>query len=251
MLIALAFCILIFIQTKRRNYASAPLPRWRELSFEEKIYRKKMLREALWALGTPVVILGGIFGGIFTPTEASIVASLYSLLVSMFVYKQVGWKDLPRIFASSGSGAARTMFIVACASLFAWVLNYERIPQTVLNSLTAVSQGPILFMMLLFLIYIVLGMLMDANSILMITIPLFLPLMKSYGLDMVHMGLILQGLLCMGTLSPPFGTLLFAGSYVGGVSVQGLAKELMPFIGIMLLMIILIAIFPQLIMWIV
>jgi len=250
-LVALGFCLLVFIQSKRRNYAAAPLPKWKTLTPEERKYRKKMITEALWALGTPVVILGGIFGGIFTPTEASVVAAIYSLLVSMFVFKQVKLKDLPKIFASSGAGAARTMFIVACASLFAWVLNYERIPQTILAGLTGGSQSYVLFIVLLFAVYLVLGMLMDANSILMITIPLFLPLMKSYGMNMVHIGIVLQGLLCMGTLTPPFGTLLFAGSYVGEVSVQGLAKDLLPFICVMLVMMILIVCFPQLVMWIV
>lgn len=249
-LIALGFCILVFINSRRRGYAPAPLPRWKELAADEKRHRMKMLREALWALGTPVVILGGIFGGIFTPTEASIVAAIYSIIVSMCVFKQIKIKDLPKIFASSGSGAARTMFIVACASLFAWVLNYEKVPQTILSGLASVSTSPVLFLVLLFVVYIILGMLLDANSILLITIPLFLPLMQSYKIDLVLLGLVLQGLLCMGTLTPPFGTILFAGSYVGEVSVQSLIKELLPFIGVMLLMIILITVFPQLVMWI-
>ena len=250
-LIALSLCLLVFIRSKKRGYAPAPLPRWRDLTPEEKRYRMKMLRDSLWAFGAPVIILGGIFGGIFTPTEASVVSALYSLLVSMFVFKQVKFKDLPKIFASSGAGAAKMMFIVACATLFAWVLNYEKVPQTVLSNLTAISTSPTLFLALLFVVYLALGMLVDANSILLITIPLFLPLMISYKLNLVHLGLVLQGLLCLGTLTPPFGTMLFAGSYIGEVSVQSLIKEIMPFVGVMLLMIILIAAFPQLIMWIV
>lgn len=249
-IVAIGFFILIFFTARKHNYASSPMPKWKTLDAVGKRQRKKMLIDSIWALGAPVIILGGIFGGIFTPTEASVVAALYSLLVSMFVFKQIKVKDVYRIIVDAGRGTARIMFIIACAGLFSWVLSYEMVPQTILGALLELTTSKYILLIIIVVVVLIMGMFIDPSSITVITVPLFLPLMMQYGLDLVHVGVFMTALLCLGNLSPPFGTLLFTGAHIGGVSVQSLTRKIMPFIGIMLVMILIMVFVPQTISWI-
>lgn len=252
-IIAIFFMGMVFFKTRKSkmNITGAALPRWKDLEPEEKKARKKEILKSLWALGMPIVILGGIFSGFCTPTEASVIAVAYALFVGVVVYRELPIKDLPKIFVNSCWGSARIMFIMGCAGLFAWVITYENLPQTLMGALTGISSSKYLLLAVMIVIALFMGMFIEGAAILLITVPVYFPMMSVYEIDPIHAGVFLVCLNCVGLLTPPFGTVLYTGSHVGKISVHRLAKSLMPFILVETAAVILITLIPELIMWII
>ncbi|MDR1586809.1 MAG: TRAP transporter large permease [Treponema sp.] len=206
--------------------------------------------ESLIALGTPVVIVGGVFAGIFTPTESAVVAVVYSIIIGMFVYRELKPKDLIRIFKTSAKGTAGLMIIMASASLFAYVMVLARIPQNVFTVVQDFKGGLTGLMLIINGIVLVAGMFMESGSIQYIAVPIILPIVTALGMDPVHFGIVLVVNLAIGMLTPPFGITLFTSVKVFKSSVQAITKESIPFLFALIIALFLITYVPQLVMWI-
>jgi len=202
-----------------------------------------------WALLAPVIILGGIYGGIFTPTEASMVGVAYGLLVGLFVYKGLRWRDLGRIVLQSMKTTAIVMFIIAVAALFGYLLAYERVPDQIINSVLSVSSNRIVILLILNVLLLVLGAFMDNLACMVILGGLLVKLGQQVGLDPVQLGAIVVINFAVGMETPPFGYSLFVGSAVSGLSVEEISKGMLPFFVIDLLMLLLVTYVPWSTLW--
>jgi C4-dicarboxylate transporter DctM subunit len=206
--------------------------------------------DSLWALGTPVIIVGGVFAGIFTPTESAVVAVIYSIIIGIFVYKEMKWKDLPRIFMASALSTAGIMVIMAAAALFAWVMVYVKIPQTILDTVLALTNSKYTILLIINVIVLIAGMFMESGSIQYILVPIALPIALTLGIDPVHFGIMLTTNLAIGMLTPPFGITLFTSARVFGTSIQEVTRETFPFLIALLVALAIITFIPQSVMWI-
>lgn len=214
-------------------------------------YNKRDIIEVLFALGTPVIIVGGVFGGWFTPTESAVVAVIYSLLVGAFVFRELDLKSLLPVFRNAAIGAARIMFIIANATLFAWVLAYARIPQMLMESVMGITSNKFLLLLIINLILLIAGAIMETGSIILIATPLLLPIMNAIGVDLVHFGIIMTANTAIGLLTPPFGVCLYTASNVAGVTVQDTIRKIFPFLLALIVSILIITYFPSIILFMV
>lgn len=208
-------------------------------------------KESLWALGTPFILIGGVFGGIFTPTESAAVAVIYALFVGIFIYKDLKIKDIIPILFGSAKMTANVMFIIATASLLAWVLTAEGIPQKLVDSLMSISSNPVILLLIINLIILLLGLFMETSAILVILVPLFLPIVTSLGMDPVHFGIIVTVGTAIGLVTPPFGVCLFTASSVAGIGIQKVAKHLVLPILVMIVVLLFITFVPESVMFLI
>lgn len=222
----------------RRNYAKTEPAPWRE--------RLQDFREAFFALMTPVIVMGGMFGGIFTATEAAAVASLYVMFLGFFVYGTLRVRDLPAIFWNTVEQTAKVMFVIATAGFFQYVLLYTRIPQQAIAfmSTSFATAAPVLLLIIALLV--LMGCFMEGTAILLITVPIFVPLAKSFGYDIVQLGIVMCISLAIGVLTPPVGLNLYVMSSITGEHVLAIAKEAVGYVLIMIIVAILVAFIPEL-----
>lgn len=207
--------------------------------------RWKAFKSAFWGLMMPVIILGGIYGGIFTPTEASAVASLYGLFVGLFIYKSLTLKDIFPILKDSVSQTAVVMFIVGTASLFAWILTVTGIAAEASSLLVEISAGnKYIFLMIVNIILLVAGCFIDANSAMYIIVPILYPVARSLGINGVHLGAVMVTNLAIGLVTPPVGANLYVGCGVSGVSLKEMSRCVLPFIAAALVALLLITYIP-------
>jgi len=236
--VGLALIIVAVIMSKKRGYHG--------------IYQRYTLLEvvmlfidALWALGTPVILIGGVFGGWFTPTESAVIAVVYSIIVGLFIYKEMKITELPVIFLQSAKTTANTMFIIANATLFAYVLSYERIPQKIVEGFTGFSQNVYVVLLVINLILLVAGTFMETTAIMIILVPLLWPVAQNLGVNVVHFGLIVTVNTAIGLMTPPFGACLFATSAVSRVPVEKICRDVLPFILAAIIVLMFITYVPQ------
>ena len=202
------------------------------------------IREAFLPLLTPVIIIGGILSGWFTPTEAAVVASLYALFLG-FLYKDLKLKDLPDVFWTSIKQTICLMFIIAAAGFFGWLTIHQKIPDQLITTLTTMSATPAGVMAMIIIIVLVLGCFLEGNAIFIITIPIFLPMAQQYGIDLVNFGVVMTLLIMIGNLTPPVGMCLYAVSTFSKIPIMTLAIEVWPYrLGITMVTV-LIAYIPQ------
>ena len=222
----------------RRNYAKTEPAPWRE--------RLQAFREAFFALMTPVIVMGGMFGGIFTATEAAAVASLYVMFLGFFVYGTLRVRDLPAIFWNTVEQTAKVMFVIATAGFFQYVLLYTRIPQQAIAfmSTSFATAAPVLLLIIALLV--LMGCFMEGTAILLITVPIFVPLAKSFGYDIVQLGIVMCISLAIGVLTPPVGLNLYVMSSITGEHVLAIAKKAVGYVLIMIIVAILVAFIPEL-----
>jgi C4-dicarboxylate transporter DctM subunit len=197
-------------------------------------------KDALWGLLMPVIILGGIYGGIFTPTEAAGVAVVYGLIVGMFVYREIKPRHLGQLFMESAVGSATVMFIVACAGLFTYTLSVSGVAVSMSDAILSVSQNKLVLMLIINVIFLIAGCFVDANSAFYILIPITMPIARHLNIDPVHLGVFLTVNLAIGQITPPVGVNLYAAAAVGNISAGEIIRKITPFIicGIIALMII-------------
>lgn len=246
-------------ETEEQNRRQAEKMRWKkELAEMDRMSRirawaKRIWARAcdssVWAILTPVIIIGGVFGGFFTATESAVVAVLYSILVGIFIYKGMKWSDLPKVFLSAAVGAAKIMFIIANAQLFAWVISYAKIPQMILSGFASLQMPNFAILLLINLILLIAGTFMETSAIILICTPIFLPIVTSMGIKPVHFGIIITANTAIGLLTPPFGVCLFTAASVAKVKIQAMFKEIIPFIAAMVIAILIITFFPDLVMF--
>ncbi len=206
-------------------------------------------RQAWLALLMPVIILGGIYGGIFTPTEASAVSVVYALIVSMVIYRSVKWSDLSKVLHRSVVSTAVIMFIIANAGVFGFLLNRTGIPAALGTWLGELFSSPVLFLMGINAALFVVGMFVETSASIVVLAPLLLPVAVQFGIDPAHFGIIMVVNLALGMITPPFGVNLFAACSVAGISLEKLVRPLLPFVAAILACLMLISYVPEVSLW--
>ncbi|HYE11885.1 MAG TPA: TRAP transporter large permease subunit [Patescibacteria group bacterium] len=203
------------------------------------------LKDAFWGLMMPVIILGGIYGGIFTPTEAAAVAAVYGIFVGMFVYRKISVKDLYNLMNESAIGSAVVMFIVACASFFAWFITTEGIADMASQFLLNVSGNKIMFLLLMNLILLIAGCFLDATSALYVFTPIMLPVALQLGYDPVLLGVVMTMNLAIGMVTPPVGVNLYVACGVSKISLKEISLRVIPYVIASILVLLLVTYIPQ------
>lgn len=241
-IMGIAMMITVYIISDRRGY-----PRERRATLRE-FFASAL--DAWSALACPVIIIGGIMLGIFTPTEASVVAVIYAIIVTLIVYKEITLRDLPRILWETLEYSVRVLFIISAAGIFGWLLIHQRVPDAVIKGLMALSDSPWMILLILNFILILLGCFMEGISIMILTIPIFMPLISKVGIDPVHFGVLMTLNLMIGLLTPPVGMVLYAVSAVGKIPLWELASELKWYIVALMVSLGFITFIPGLVTWV-
>lgn len=236
LLAAAGFCLVSVLYARRLNIPREKRATLRELG--------GALRDGIWALLAPVVILGGIYGGIFTPTEAAIVGALYSLCIGVFVYKDLTWASLPGVLVSSMRTTAIIMFIIVVAYGFAWVIASEQIPTQISEALLGITSNPLLLLLLLNLMLLVLGAVMDTVSAMVILSGVLIAVGAQIGLDPIQLGAMVVINFAVGMVTPPLGYSLFVASTISGLSVERVTRYLWPFLLVLVAVVALVAYVP-------
>jgi C4-dicarboxylate transporter DctM subunit len=202
-------------------------------------------REAFWGLMLIVVIMGGIYGGVFTPTEAAAVSAVYAFIVAVFVYRDIGMREVPKVLVDSAKVSVILMFIIANAILFAHVLTTEQIPQAISRAILDAGLSPWMFLLIVNLILLVAGNFMEPSAIVLILAPIFFPIATQLGIDPIHLGIIMVVNMEIGLVTPPVGLNLFVTSGITGMSVVQVIRAAMPWLAILLLFLGIITYVPQ------
>ena len=231
--------VIVWIARQRRFPMEAPVP-WSEIP--------RILLRTLLPLLMPVVLLGGIYSGAFTPTEAAAVAALYALALALFVYRALDWKGLVAVLSDSARSTAVVGIIICGAFLFNYVLATEQIPARIAEGFAALELGPLGFLLVVNLVFLVLGCLLDTTTLLLVMVPLLLPVAKALGVDLVHFGVVIVVNMMIGLLTPPYGVLLFVLSGLSGTPVKAIVRELVPFILVLVAVLFLITFVPSLVL---
>ncbi len=241
--ILLAIILIIFSHFVSKKYKFGT-PEAQFSDPKQKLYEKpeqlenvslgKAFKDAIWAIMVPVIILGGIYAGIFTPTEAAIIASDYAIIISLFVYKELKLKDLPRVFAKTALTSGTVLVLVACATSFGRVLTMEQIPTNLANFITGISDNKIIILLLINILLLFVGMLMETLAAIIILAPIFLPVVTSLGVDPIHFGLIMVMNLVIGQCTPPVGVNTFVACRIGGIKMESMFKWLYQCIAVMI-----------------
>jgi len=236
--IGLSLIIYSYVYAKKHNYKTEPVPNLREVF--------SAFKEALFSILMPIIILGGIYLGIATPTEAAAVSIIYSIIISVFVYKEIGFKDILEISRKSVLTSAMIMFVIACSNIFSWYLTFKQIPQMVANSVLNISDSPIVLMLVINLILLFVGMIMDSSAAVIILTPLLLPIVTSIGINPIHFGVIMIVNLSIGMLTPPFGLNIYVATGISKEPLSYVIKGCLPFLALLFFDLMIITIFPQL-----
>jgi tripartite ATP-independent transporter DctM subunit len=241
-LISVLLMLLVAYYARKNNYPKANKFSFRELG--------SSFLDTVWALITPVIIIGGVLGGICTPTEAGAISAVYALFISIFVYRELKLKDVPKILFESMITSGVILLIVSTASVFGWCLTYERLPQKVASALSVMINSKAILLAVLVVIYLFLGMIMETSAIVITTVPIFVPVLKGMGVDLVYFGVVLALLMSIGTITPPVGTVLFIIAKITKIPIERLTRVLLPWYGILIVAVILIIVFPPIILFI-
>lgn len=240
LLIAVSFMLLIYVVSLKRGYGS-----------EKRVALKKLVHSffsSIWALLTPVVLLGGIFSGIFTPTEAAAVSVVYAIIVAKFIYKELTLKKLYKVMIDSMLTSAVVGIIIAVSFGLSYLFTLSQVPQRLAMSLTEFTTNPLLIFLILNCFFFILGMFMDPTASILIVTPILMPIILRVGIDPVHFGIVMILNLMIGLLTPPVGMSLYTVANIGKVSIASLIKELKWFYLILLVVLVLLVIFPQITM---
>ena len=241
LLLGLAMMVTVYLLAIRRCY-----PKEQRVSFLQLV---KEGRTAFWALLMTAIILYGIIGGFFTPTEASIVASLYALVVGMYVYKGLSWRKLPAILTDTVLTSSALLLLVGLANLFGWILTSEQIPQMVAAGILSISENPLVVILILNLIMLCVGAFMETIAALIILFPALLGVATGVGMDPVHFAVMAVLNLMIGLTTPPVGVCLFVVSGIGNLQVLTVARAILPFLICNLVVLLLVAYVPAISMW--
>lgn len=228
-----------YVIAKKRGYKGTPRPSLQEFLASFK--------EAIWGLMMPLIILGGIYGGVFTPTEAAAVACVYSLFVGIFIYKELTGKEIIKSFSEAGVTAAMVMLIISTATAMGWIMTTEQIPTKMAAAISSVAQTPVALLALINGILLIVGCLMELNAAIIILGPMFLPLILQMNIDIIHFGVIMVFNMTIGLLTPPLGVNLFvARGLLKEVTFNQVLKASLPFLAILLIDLVLLTYIPEL-----
>jgi len=206
-------------------------------------------REALWGLLLIVIIMGGIYGGIFTPTEAAAVSAVYAAVVALFIYRDLRFTDVPRVLVDASKVTVMLLFIIANAFLFAHVLTTEQIPQSIARGITEAGLQPWQFLLVVNIILLVAGNFMEPSAIILILAPILFPIAVGLGIDPVHFGIIMVVNMEIGMVTPPVGLNLFVTSGITGMPVMSVVRAAWPWLMILIAFLIIITYIPAVSLW--
>lgn len=238
LLLGLAFMLWSSYVCKKEGYTVTPKATWTE--------RWEGFKDAFWSLLTPVIVIGGMFAGLFTATEAAAVASFYVFILGLFVFKTLKLKDLPSILWNTVEQTAKVMFVIATAGFFQYVLLYTRIPQQTIAFVSSTFSSVAVVLLIIIAILVIMGCFMEGTAILLITVPIFVPIAKSFNYDLIQLGIVMCIALAVGVLTPPVGLNLYVMASITGEKVMMIAKHALGYVLIMILVAIAVAFIPGL-----
>ena len=237
----LACMAVIYFIAKKRGYRSTS-----KFTRKEKI---NVLLQAIPCLLLIIIVIGGIIAGIFTATEGSVVAVVYSLLLSLFGYKSIKLKDLPKILIESAEMTGIIIFLIGVSSIMSWVMAFTNIPSLVSNGLLSISDNKFVILFIINIILLIVGTFMDMTPACLIFTPIFLPVCTALGMNTIHFGIMMIFNLCIGTITPPVGTTLFVGVKVGKVKIETVFRQLLWYFLAIFIVLMLVTFIPQLSLW--
>ncbi|UOQ93360.1 TRAP transporter large permease [Halobacillus shinanisalinarum] len=230
-------CILVaLVIAKKRGYKSQI-----NLTFKQKLF---VFIDAVPSLLLVVIVIGGIIGGVFTATEASAIAVVYALLLS-FIYRTIKWKDLPAILLDATRTTSIVLFLIGVSSIMSWVMSFTNIPGLIADTLLSLTGNMIIILLIMNLVLLLIGTFMDPTPAILIFTPIFLPIAQSFGMDPVHFGIIMVFNLSIGTITPPVGPVIFVGSRVAGLPIEGIVRPLLPFFAMAVVVLLIVVYVPS------
>lgn len=235
--IATTLILVVYIYSKVKGISGDPKKSWSE--------RWIAFKEAFWALLMPVIILGGIYGGIFTPTEASVVAAVYAFIIGTFVYKGIKIKNIIGVFAESAISSTVIMFILANAGLFSWILSRSGALDNIANFFIQISPNVYVFLIITNVVLLFVGMFMEGVAAIIIFAPILTPVAVAFGVDPVHFGLIMIVNLAIGLCTPPVGVNLFISCQIAKISLEKMTRGVLPFIVVLIVDLLIITFIPE------
>jgi tripartite ATP-independent transporter DctM subunit len=241
-LIGFSLMAVAYVIARKRNY-----PKLAMMSLPEFV---TAFRKAIFALLAPVIILGGILAGVFTPTEAAAVAVAYAFFVGIFVFRELRMADMPRILVQSGVTTSVLLLVIGTANVLAWVLSAEQIPQRIAQTMLGISRDPYFILLLLNLFLLVVGMFMEGGAAIIILAPVLAQVAQSVGLHPLHFGFVMVLNLVIGLLTPPLGVCLFVACSIARISLAELVKAILPFLLVEIGVLFLVSYFPMVALWI-
>jgi C4-dicarboxylate transporter DctM subunit len=218
----------------------------------EKFNLKEFGRSFIRAIGAffmPIIILGGIYGGVFTPTEAAAVAVVYSLIISIFIYREITISDLYGIIVKAGKTTGIVLFIIATSGSFSWLLTARGIPVIISNAILSISESPIVIMLLINLILLIFGVFLETNAIILLLTPILLPIALEIGVDPLVIGIILVINTSVGMTTPPMAMNVIIAASIGNTTIENVSKQLIPFLLVLIICILLFTFVPQIILY--
>jgi TRAP transporter, DctM subunit len=242
-LIGLSIMAMNYWTVRRKGYGDNE-----RQSFEVKPFLKAF-KSGFWALLMPVIIIGGIRTGAFTPTESAAIAAAYALFVSAFIYRDLKWKDIPQILQRVAVTTAMVLFIIAAATFFGWVITAEQVPQMLTNLISDLTSNKYVILLLMNIILLIVGCFLNTTSAITIMTPLFMPLIDAMGIDPIFFGLIMVVNLSIGLITPPVGLDLFVVQGIAEVKLERLVRAILPFIVLLILDLMILTYIPQITMW--
>ena len=211
-----------YVRSRQLGYPTEDRRTWRE--------RWKTFSDAVWGLMMPVIILGGIMTGVFTPTESAAIAVVYGLFVSFFIYRELGLRDLVPIFYKASLNSAMIMLLIAAASPFGWIMTIEQVPQIASTAILGLSSNMYVIYILMLVIYLILGTFMETGAIILLVVPIFAPIAEHLGIDMIQFGVVTVIALAIGMATPPVGIALFATCGIADITIGQLTRKIIPFL---------------------
>ena len=240
-LLAVLLMVYVFFISHKRSYPSGVIMSLRQF------LRATLI--ALPALLTVILLLWGIYGGVCTPTEAGALASAYALLIGFLVYRSLGWEKLKVILVKTASNTATLALLCGSAYLFSYVVALEKIPATVASFVTGICPNKYIFLLVVNIVFLLLGCVLDVSTIQLVFVPMVLPLVKAFGIDLIHFGVVICLNMMIGLSTPPFGMLLFIVSGLGKTKIAGVIKEILPMVIIMIALLFLCTYVPSIVMF--
>ena len=237
----LACMLVIYFIAKKKGYRSKV-----KFTFKEAMH---VLLQAIPCLLLIIIVIGGIIFGVFTATEGSVVAVVYSLILSLFFYKSIKLKDLPKIFKESAEMTGIIIFLIGVSSIMSWVMAFTGIPTAISNGLLGLTDNKIVILLIINLLLLFVGTFMDMTPACLIFTPIFLPVCTALGMNTIHFGIMMIFNLCIGTITPPVGTTLFVGVRVGNVKIETVFRQLLVYFAAIFVVLMLVTYIQQLSLW--
>jgi len=241
LLLGLTLAVLCMVIARKRNF-----PRGERIPLRQAL---SIAVDALWGLMTMFIILGGILSGVFTATESASIAVVWAFFVTMFIYRDYKWADLPKLMHRTVKTLTIVMILIGFAAAFGYIMTLMQIPQQITGAFTSVSKEPWIILLMINVLLLILGTLMDMAPLILIMTPILLPVATSIGVDPVHFGMIMMVNLGMGLITPPVGGVLFVGAAIAKLPIEQVTKALLPFFGAMLFVLAVVTYVPAVSMW--